>query len=106
MWRRRVSNWANTHQKAMVAGMFGLMALGIIWLVAGRSKAQGGFDDTAKLLYSGFNEEQQRRPVTAGMLEMMRLYREVQTINPDSLTAQDTAFIKDIDKQLNRILHE
>ena len=101
-----VAGWANLHPKAMVAGMFCLMALGIIWLVAGRGEAQGSFDDTAKLLYSGFYKEQQARPVTWDMMEMMRLYGEVQRINPDSLTPQDSAFLKDIDKQLNRIIHE
>ncbi|MFD3002656.1 hypothetical protein ACFS7Z_19960 [Pontibacter toksunensis] len=117
MWRRRIFNrllhirrkaagWANLHQKAMVAGMFCLMACGIIWLVASREEAQGSFDATAKLLYSGLDRKQQARPVTSDMMEMMRLYGEVQRINPDSLTVQDSAFLKDIDKQLNRIIHE
>ena len=82
--------------------MFCVMASGIVWLIATRSEAQ----DTAKLLYSRINKEQQTRPVTADMLEMMRLYGEVQSINPDSLTALDSAFLHDIDKQLNRIIHE
>ncbi|PRY13758.1 hypothetical protein CLV24_105128 [Pontibacter ummariensis] len=106
MWRRRISNWANAHQKVMIAGMFCLMACGIIWLVATRSKAQASFDDTARLLYSGMNKRQQTRSVPADMLEMWQLYSKVQTINPDSLTVQDSAFLHDIDKQLNNIIHE
>ncbi len=86
--------------------MFFVMASGIMWLIAGRNETQGSFDATANLLYSGINKEQQTRPVTADMLEMMRLYGEVQSINPDSLSPQDSAFLHDIDRQLNRIIHE
>ncbi|GAA4431415.1 hypothetical protein GCM10023188_18930 [Pontibacter saemangeumensis] len=90
----------------MVAGMFFLMATGIVWLVASRGEAQERFDDTAKFLYSGFNRKQQARPVAANMLEMWQLYAKVKTLNPDSLTARDSTLLKDIDKQLNTILHE
>ncbi|RDV11891.1 hypothetical protein DXT99_23595 [Pontibacter diazotrophicus] len=106
MWRRRIFNWANAHQKAVVIGMFCLMVTGIVWLVARPREEQGGFDATTKLLYSGFNKEYQARPVTANVMEMMRLYGEVQAINPDSLTARDSAFLKGIDQQLNNIIHE
>lgn len=106
MWRRRISNWVNAHQKVMVAGMFCLMASGIIWLLTSRSKAQGSFDDTAKLLYSGLDRKQQGRSVPADLLEMWQLYSKVQAINPDSLSPKDSAFLHDIDKQLNHIIHE
>ncbi|MHA6250067.1 hypothetical protein ACXYMU_19195 [Pontibacter sp. CAU 1760] len=106
MWRRRIFKWANAHQKVMVAGMFCLMASGIIWLMAGRGKAQGNFDDTAKLLYSGFNKEQQARPAGADILQAWQLYSSLQSINPDSLSPQDSVFLRDIDKQLNHIIHE
>ena len=90
----------------MIAGMFCLMAGGIIWLVASRGKAQGGFDDTARLLYSGLDKGQQARSVPADMLALWQLYSKVQTINPDSLSPQDSALLKGIDKQLNSIIHE
>lgn len=117
MWRRRISkaflqkggraaHWANLHHRAVIAGMFCVMACGIVWLVAGRGEAQGRFDETARLLYSGFHEERQARPVTAEILELMRLYGEVQAIHPDSLTVRDSTFLKGIDQHLNRILHE
>lgn len=117
MWRRRIFNnllhkrekageWANLHPKAVIAAMFSLMACGILWLTLGRERAQHSFDDKAKLLYSGFDTEQQARPVTADMLEMWQLYSSLQSINQDSLSARDSAFLKDIDKQLNHIIHE
>lgn len=106
MWRRRISNWSSTHQKGMVAGMFCLMASGIVWLVAGRGEAGRSFDDTAKLLYSGFNKEQQTSPVTTDVLEAWRIYSQMQAIDPDSLTARDSSSLKHIDQQLNRIIHE
>lgn len=117
MWRRRIFNrllhkrekagqWANLHPKAMIAAMFTLMACGILWLMLGRERAQHSFDATARLLYSGFGTKHQARPVTADMLEMWQLYAKVQTVNPDSLSPQDSAFLRDIDKQLNHIIHE
>ena len=90
----------------MIAAMFCLMASGIMWLLASRGEAQGSFDATAKLLYSGFSKEQQARPVSADMLQAWQLYSSLQSINPDSLSPQDSAFLRDIDKQLNRIIHE
>lgn len=90
----------------MVTGMFCVMVTGIIWLVAYPREEQARFENAVSLIYSDLDKRQQERPVTADMLEMMRLYGEVQSIIPDSLTAQDSAFLHDIDKQLNRILYE
>jgi hypothetical protein len=117
MWRRRISkgllhkrekagHWANLHPKAVIAAMFSLMACGIIWLMLGRERAQHSFDGTARLLFSGSDTKQQARPVTAGMLQAWQLYSSLQRINPDSLSARDSTFLQDIDKQLNRIIHE
>jgi len=117
MWRRRIFNrflhkwrkagqWATLHPKAVIAAMFSLMACGIIWLMLGRERAQHSFDDAAKHLYSGFDTKQQARPVTTDMLQAWRLYSQMQTINPDSLSARDSTLLRDIDKKLNRIIHE
>ena len=107
MWRRRLSDWANTHQKLMVAGMFFLMACGFVWLVSNRNEAGGSLDDTAKLLYSGFEQPQhQTGPSAADAVETLRIYSQIKAMDPDSLTALDSAFLKDIDNQLNRIIHE
>lgn len=117
MWRRKTFNWlfhkrgeaarwANLHPKAMMAGMFCLMACGTVWLIFDRGDAKGSFDDSVRQLYSGFNKNPVDRSAAADMLEAWRLYSEVQHINPDSLTARDSTLLKDIDQQLNSIIHE
>ncbi|WP_460881104.1 hypothetical protein [Pontibacter rugosus] len=40
------------------------------------------------------------------MLELIKLYNTARQLNPDSLRAQDSVFLKDIDQRLNRIIHE
>jgi hypothetical protein len=104
--RGKAAGWANRNPKAMIAGMFCVMAVGIVWLLASPREGQRSFDDSIKLLYSGFNKPQQSSSVATDALEAWHLYSRVQSLDPDSVTARDSTILKEIDRQLNRIIHE
>ncbi|MFD1187207.1 hypothetical protein [Pontibacter rugosus] len=115
MWRRKAFNWlrdqrkkaagwANQRPRFMIAAMFAVMGMGLVWLLFIREERQASSLDG---IFLKLHQAQPATPApTADMLELLRLYSAVQAINPDSLTARDSAFLKDIDQQLNSIIHE
>ncbi len=104
--RGKTVAWANKHPKTIIAMMFGLMTLSLVWLLTSRQERG---TDSFNSIYRELGQAQPYRPETAptaDVLELLRLYTTVQAIEPDSLTAQDSVFLKRIDHQLNSIIHE
>ncbi|WP_089320724.1 hypothetical protein [Pontibacter ummariensis] len=93
----------------MVALMFGVMVTGLTWQLYARSSRQESYFSPLAKAYGEFGRLQTRshdKALTGDVLELMGLYTRAQAIHPDSLTARDSTFLVDLDKQLNSIINE
>lgn len=98
--------WADRHAGGVICFMFCVMVSGVLWLLITSNMRDRSTLDSLRTLSSGLQKGLQGTPVTTDVLEALRLYSRVQHINPDSLTARDSTFLKEIDQQLNSIIHE
>lgn len=105
-----VRNYCASNPKAVVLAMLVLLSVAVIGLLIVRHLHQGTYAVSAGKLYrqldTSGSEMNTGRSNTADMLELIKLYNAARQLNPDSLRAQDSVFLKYIDQRLNRIIHE
>ncbi|PTX13157.1 hypothetical protein C8N40_11379 [Pontibacter mucosus] len=105
-----VRDYCASNPKAVVLAMLVLLSVAVIGLLIVRHLHQGTYAVSAGKLYRQLDTSGSKmntgRSNTADMLELIKLYNAARQLNPDSLRAQDSVFLKYIDQRLNRIIHE
>ncbi|WP_116544931.1 hypothetical protein [Pontibacter virosus] len=90
--------------------MLVLLSVAVMGLLAVRHLHQGNYAVSVGKLYRQLDTSGDKmtigRSSTADMLELIKLYNTARQLDPDSLRAQDSVFLKAIDQRLNRIIHE
>ncbi len=108
--KESVRDYCVSNPKAVVLAMLVLLSVAVMGLLVVRHLHQGTYAVTAGKLYRQLDTSGDKmtigRSSTADMLELIKLYNTARQLNPDSLRAQDSVFLKDIDQRLNRIIHE
>ena len=103
-------DYCASNPKAVVLAMLVLLSVAVIGFLIVRHLHQGTYAVSAGKLYRQLDTSGDKmtigRSSTADMLELIKLYNTARQLNPDSLRAQDSDFLKDIDQRLNRIIHE
>jgi predicted negative regulator of RcsB-dependent stress response len=105
-----VRDFCASNPKALVLAMLVLLSVAVIGLLIVRHRHQETYAASAGKLYRQLDTSGSTmatgRSGAADMLELLRLYNAARQLNPDSLRARDSVFLKDIDQRLNRIIHE
>ncbi|WP_266206403.1 hypothetical protein [Pontibacter kalidii] len=108
--KESVRDYCASNPKAVVLAMLVLLSVAVIGLLIVRHLHQGTYAVSAGKLYRQLDTSGDKmtigRSSTADMLELIKLYNTARQLNPDSLRAQDSVFLKAIDQRLNRIIHE
>lgn len=124
MWRKRIFNrigglysrikaramlYADQHPKTVIAAMFFILLSAVTGLLVTRSMNRQGYGSEIDKIYAQINaganpQKKMKRPITSEILDMLSIYNRAKAINPDSLTAEDSVLLKEIDDDLNKII--
>ena len=89
--------------------MFLILLLSVATLLISKASHKETYGSSIKSISSQINRPnsiQQGKPITSEMMDILRIYGKASSINPDSITTQDSLMLKEIDKDINNILDE
>ncbi|QNF31354.1 hypothetical protein HUW51_00940 (plasmid) [Adhaeribacter swui] len=109
--RERVQQYAARYPERIIAGMFIILLFAVAALLISKATHKNSYAGSIHFISDKLSLP--HKPVTkpghslgSDMIDVLDAYREASAINPDSITAKDSLLLKEIDKDLNRILDE
>ena len=99
------------HPDKVIAGMFLILLLSVAVLLMSKISHK---DTYAGSIHSFSNKIQvpkdslkrPSKPIASEIMDILSIYGRTRAINPDSITTKDSLLLKEIDKDLNKILDE
>ncbi len=109
--RAKTFLYKQKHPDKVIAGMFLILLLSVAVLLMSKINHK---DTYAGSIHSISNKMQvpkdslkrPGKPIASEMMDIISIYGKARTINPDSITTRDSLLLKEIDKDLNKILDE
>lgn len=98
--------YSKENPRLVIAAMFLILLLSVTGLLISRILFRKGYSDSVDKIYSKMEGAAEKpklkeRPNTGNMLELYDLQRKMRTVDPDSLTLDDSLILKEISKDLD-----
>ncbi len=109
--REKVKLYAEKHPERIIAVMFIILLFAVAALLISKATHKNTY---ASSIYSISNklslpDQSRAKPghsLGSDVMDLLGAYHQASSINPDSITPKDSLLLKEIDKDLNRILNE
>ncbi|PSR51922.1 hypothetical protein AHMF7605_28860 [Adhaeribacter arboris] len=105
--RQRIIIYRSKYPERIIAGMFLILLVAItIFLIRKVSHKQSHKATATTLInrISAADASTATKPVTTDLMNLVGLYSKAKSINPDSLTLNDSLVLKEINNDLKKIL--
>ncbi|PIQ20242.1 MAG: hypothetical protein COW65_16165 [Cytophagales bacterium CG18_big_fil_WC_8_21_14_2_50_42_9] len=107
--RARFLIYKDKHPDRVIGAMFLILLLSVAILLISKASHKETYGSSIKSIRGQINQPNaipQDKTITSEMMDLLRVYGKASSINPDSLTAQDSLMLNEIDKDINKILDE
>ncbi len=107
--REKVRLYAAQHPDKVIAAMFLILLVAVTIFLITKAIHQQNYNRSAGALLNRISAPAPLpagKPITADILDLLTLYGKTKAINPDSLTLKDSLLLKEINRDLNKILDE
>lgn len=107
--REKIKLYAEKHPERIIGAMFLILLIAVTAFLIMKATHKESRTSSLNEIFNRVSAPSARppeKPMKAGILDLLSLYGKSKSINPDSLTLKDSLLIKEIDKDLNKILDE
>ena len=107
--REKVRLYVEQQPDKLIAAMFLILLVAVTIFLITKATHQQNYNRSAGTLLNRMSAPAPTpagKPITADILELLTLYGKTKAINPDSLTLKDSLLLKEINRDLNKILNE
>lgn len=104
--REKIILFKQKHPERIIAGMFLILLVALAIFLVTKFTHKQSYKASATTLINRFHAPAATSPGTipTDVMSLVSLYAKTKTINPDSLTLKDSLLLKEINKDLNKIL--
>jgi hypothetical protein len=107
--REKVRLYAGKQPDKVIAAMFLILLVAVTIFLITKATHPPNYNRSAGALLNRISAPvppPAGKPITADILDLLTLYGKTKAINPDSLTLKDSLLLKEISRDLNKILDE
>ncbi|KAA5539145.1 hypothetical protein [Adhaeribacter rhizoryzae] len=107
--REKVRLYAEKQPDKVIAAMFLILLVAVTIFLITKATHQQDYNRSAGALLNRISAPAPPpagKPITGDILDLLTLYGRTKAINPDSLTLKDSLLLKEINRDLNKILDE
>ncbi len=109
--REKVKSYADQHPERIIAAMFIILLFAVAAFLISKATHKNSYAGSIHTFSNKLSlpDKVNGKPghsVGADVMDLLGAYHQASGINPDSITPEDSLLLKEIDKDLNRILDE